>query len=311
MANVQLENGYIRIANDIFDQLISREFTLKQHKIINLILRFSYGFNKKHAFIDKKTFFELCGIYKGDIASDLKYLCINKVIFVEGNFYKINKNYDEWKIPYHKLFDEEKYSDLKRKQLVNHLPNKDESKQNTNQTVSNLLTKQLVNYLPIEAENIDGESNNDLSKDNKDNKDINKERDIYIKDEFLNFLSEKNVNLDFGLVDIKKTEYDVLLSRILNAGVVKTEQEAETLLIEIIKEYDIWRAKGKGSENQFADLITFTKNRIRDIKNDFSKGSKIKPLQLKQEQEPDPYDLFFASLKRGGYNDLYFRNNTV
>jgi len=298
MANVQLENGYTRIANELLEQIIFRDFSKNQLNIILFIIRLSYGCNKKNAFISTKSKFQLAGVHKNHIKNSLEYLQANKVIIIDNNIYSLNKNIDEWLVPYKQGVNMQDFKKL----LVENFESSTKSVLNHPQKVDAIHHKKCIESSTKsglrEAENADSQGDVVPPKDNKDNKD-NKEikKDTYIKDDFLNFLSEKNVKLDFGLVDIKKTEYDVLFSRVLNAGVVKNEQEAEALLIEIIKEYDTWRAKGKGSENQFADLITFTKNRIRDIKND---SSKIKPLKLKQEREPDPYDLFFASLKRGG-----------
>jgi len=273
----------------LLDEILKRDFSKRQLNILLFIIRYSYGFGKKACVFEHLSDFQQCGIARQTIKQELETLVEAKVIIWDTklNIFELNKNYDTWQISNHKFFNT-----TKREMLIKYVLG---CTQNINNIVHKILTGGLIKYEQCQADEPDTELDTYLPKEIKENKEIKK--DTYIKDDFLNFLSEKNVKLDFGLVDIKKTEYDVLFSRVLNAGVVKTEQEAETLLIEIIKEYDTWRAKGKGSENQFADLITFTKNRIRDIKND---SSKIKPLKPKQEREPDPYDLFFASLKRGG-----------
>ena len=217
MANVQLENGYIRIAFDLFNQLFLREFTLKQIRIILLIIRLSYGFKKKEAVIIPKSRFDCANLYKQDIKNELaKLIDANVIEVVRKNAYKINKDFDSWKIPFHKSYNEEKFRDLLSEQFskqntnnevsetltdeenqkelvsetltnecVNHLPISEKSKQNTNNEVSETLTKNenlFVNHLPAQAENKDTENNTGIPKDiSKDNiKDISK--DIFIRE---------------------------------------------------------------------------------------------------------------------------------
>ena len=185
MANVQLENGYIRIAFDLFNQLFLREFTLKQIRIILLIIRLSYGFKKKEAVIIPKSRFDCANLYKQDIKNELaKLIDANVIEVVRKNAYKINKDFDSWKIPFHKSYNEEKFRDLLSEQF---------SKQNTNNEVSETLTKNenlFVNHLPAQAENKDTENNTGIPKDiSKDNiKDISKDnikdisKDIFIRE---------------------------------------------------------------------------------------------------------------------------------
>lgn len=47
MADVQLENGYIRIATELIDEVIRRDFSKRQLAILHFIIRLSYGCHKK------------------------------------------------------------------------------------------------------------------------------------------------------------------------------------------------------------------------------------------------------------------------
>ena len=53
-------------------------------------------------------------MYECDIKRELKHLERNKVITCdyEEKVFSLNKNFDEWKVSFHKLFDEEKFSKL-------------------------------------------------------------------------------------------------------------------------------------------------------------------------------------------------------
>ena len=75
VAEVKLKNGYLRISVSLFENLYFRNFSKRELQIISLILRLSYGYHKKTAYIKPKTWFSVCGLYKQDInkiLSDLK-----------------------------------------------------------------------------------------------------------------------------------------------------------------------------------------------------------------------------------------------
>jgi len=106
MANPQLENGFLGIARDIQNELILRDFSLRQRQIIDLILRLSWGCQKKYAVISTYTkyFTQILGIKKQNIRKELDQLVKNKVIFWDKNLnvFIFNKDYDQWCISYPK-----------------------------------------------------------------------------------------------------------------------------------------------------------------------------------------------------------------
>lgn len=113
MASPQLKNGYIGIANEIWDEIISRKFTERQQKILKLVLRLSYGCQKKEAVIPLLKHFELCGVRIQDAKKEIVYLQQCKVItWDEKQVYSLNKNYDEWRVSLVKEWDREKFTEL-------------------------------------------------------------------------------------------------------------------------------------------------------------------------------------------------------
>jgi hypothetical protein len=109
----QLKDGFIGIANSIWDEIISRKFTERQQKILKLILRLSYGCQKKSATIPLLTNFELCGVRIQDAKKEITYLKQCKVIEWDGKqIYSLNKNYDEWRVSLVKEWNEEKFKEL-------------------------------------------------------------------------------------------------------------------------------------------------------------------------------------------------------
>lgn len=192
VAEVKLKNGYLRISVSLFENLYFRNFSKRELQIISLILRLSYGYHKKTAYIKPKNWFTVCGIYQPDINNTLGGLVAKNVVKDLGNnTYSLNKNYDEWLVNYPKNFDEEKLNILKvfqtgkqntikknsktlSKDIVKHDKN---STENTIENDSNLLSdsktlsNNIVNHYQDNAENQDGESDINGSKYNKDNKD--------------------------------------------------------------------------------------------------------------------------------------------
>lgn len=112
--NPQLENGYLRISNEIWDEIIRRDFTKRQKDILHLILRLSYGCNKKVAHIPLLQDFSLCGVTPNHITEELKYLKICKVIDWDRNdmMFSFNKNYDIWQMSPVKKWDDERFKEL-------------------------------------------------------------------------------------------------------------------------------------------------------------------------------------------------------
>lgn len=204
---VDINKGYVKIANNLFDNIIFRDFTNRERAVICLIIRLSYGFNHKTAVIKPKSRFTLIGLHRQDINTILKILVDKKVIISYGdNVYALNKHFDEWKVGLNKFFNAENFNDLKALQfskdvstgLTNNvsptltkskevcgpdLQNQEICKSETYTTVSPTLTKNEKMYGPDlqeQPENTDSEG------------DINPPKDI-IKDNIKTFIKDNNI----------------------------------------------------------------------------------------------------------------------
>jgi hypothetical protein len=113
-ANPQLENGYIKIANEIWDEVIRRNFTKRQKDILQFIWRLSYGCRKKKAIIPMLKDFALCGVGPNHIKDELNYLVMCKVLIwhKDSNEYEIDKHYDQWQVSPVRHWDEERFQKL-------------------------------------------------------------------------------------------------------------------------------------------------------------------------------------------------------
>lgn len=104
MANPQLEKGFVRIANEIIEALARIRIPGEARQVIDVVIRKTYGFNKKQDRIALSQFSIATGLSKQDVARALrkaKELNIVKVIgenaYDIGKEYRFNKDFDTWK----------------------------------------------------------------------------------------------------------------------------------------------------------------------------------------------------------------------
>ena len=114
MAKPDTEKGFIKIANELWDEIIRRDFTKRQRSIIDFIWRLSYGTQKKYAVIPQLKHFELAGIGKTHIKKELKHLEAARVLNWDQtlNRYQINTDHEKWQITPNAGWDQEIFSDL-------------------------------------------------------------------------------------------------------------------------------------------------------------------------------------------------------
>lgn len=101
MANPQIENGHIKIANDIWDALARIRLSGQEWQVLNVILRKTYGFNKKEDRISLSQFALATGMKKPNIIRARDKLLSKQITIIKkdnaGNVsYRFNKNFDEW-----------------------------------------------------------------------------------------------------------------------------------------------------------------------------------------------------------------------
>lgn len=110
MSSPQLENGYIKIANDIYDAFCRTRISGEERQILDCILRKTYGWNKCEDAISISQFADMTGIQKPHIIRAIKGLLAKNIISVanigngiakNGNdktkVYKFIKDYAAWR----------------------------------------------------------------------------------------------------------------------------------------------------------------------------------------------------------------------
>lgn len=117
MASPQRENGYTGIANEILENLSTISLNGTQFRIIMVVFRFTYGFQRKEHELSESFLSNATGIHKQQIKRELKALLNKNILltvraasFDKTRIIAFNKNHDEW------------VSELIRSEVSNPLP---------------------------------------------------------------------------------------------------------------------------------------------------------------------------------------------
>lgn len=112
MADVQLEHGFTKIANELLEAIQSFRFTQNQFKLLLALWRNTYGWNKIECDFSISNIVRQTGLQRTRVIETLKSLEENKVIIevqapigTKPRIVKFNKNYAEWTIKTYKGMD--------------------------------------------------------------------------------------------------------------------------------------------------------------------------------------------------------------
>ena len=94
----ELEDGYTRLANALYDELIGADLTKNQSKVAHAICRKTYGFGKKLDRISDSQLAQLTRLPRQKVNKAKNELIAMKVILREGSQIGPNKNITEWEI---------------------------------------------------------------------------------------------------------------------------------------------------------------------------------------------------------------------
>lgn len=98
MASPQLENGYMRIANELGDVFCRHRIRGLSWQILWTIFRKTYGYNKKEDWISHTQIVEATGLKKGNVSRELSKLITMNIVIRSDNKLRLNKDYDTWKL---------------------------------------------------------------------------------------------------------------------------------------------------------------------------------------------------------------------
>lgn len=123
MANVHVRDGYVRIANDLFEAIfIKAHLTQRQLIVISFIIRQTYGWQRKSHDMSYQFIANGTGIARRHVIVTVRELETAKIITVDRsqnrNIIGINKNTDEWQIVTKSVTSRKNASDQFGQQLV-------------------------------------------------------------------------------------------------------------------------------------------------------------------------------------------------
>ncbi|HEK2801671.1 TPA: replication protein [Proteus mirabilis] len=91
-----LEDGYTRIANDLFEAVMCADLTARQLKVVMAIIRKTYGFGKKLDRITNTQIAEMTGIHHTHVCKAKNEMIAMNIVISSGNKIGINKDFTEW-----------------------------------------------------------------------------------------------------------------------------------------------------------------------------------------------------------------------
>ena len=180
VADVQTENGYTKIANELFDKIIQADFNKRELKIILSIIRFTYGFSRKQTPLSIRFISQATGLTFTNVSPVIKKLAANNIIkiptdYSTGNSPRIislNKNFDLWTVPKGKNNQDKSYQNDNSTQI-------DNSYQNDNSKVPKMITFKVPKMITKKEikENIK-KGEGDLNKNIESNKESSEKSNI-------------------------------------------------------------------------------------------------------------------------------------
>lgn len=105
----QLENGYTRVANDLFDAIIHTRFSRRQYAVLLAIVRKTYGYNRKTTPISIRQIAAMTGLDRANVIRTVREL-VNMAVLVRNEMpgsrdgaqvfeMGLNKYYNQWRFP--------------------------------------------------------------------------------------------------------------------------------------------------------------------------------------------------------------------
>jgi phage replication O-like protein O len=102
MASPQLEDGYLRIANEIIDALCRYRLPGEEMQCLLVVLRKTYGYGKKEDAISLSQFALITGMKRPNVSRALTGLLSKKILYVikkdtvKTCIYTFNKDFTSW-----------------------------------------------------------------------------------------------------------------------------------------------------------------------------------------------------------------------
>lgn len=145
------DDGYTRLANELYEELIGANLTKNQAKVAHAVCRKTYGFNKKMDRIADTQIAELTRLPRQKVNVVKKELVRMRVLIESGSLIGPNKNLSEWDIPAAKPGPKRNYGS---------------DSHHNNDSVTSMVTKNVTTVVTSESLQR-GHTKDTITKDNK------------------------------------------------------------------------------------------------------------------------------------------------
>jgi phage replication O-like protein O len=96
MANPQKEDGFVPLANEILEALARTRIVSEARQVFDVILRLTWGWNRKQSRISYRQFANLTGLTPAHVYRAIQYLLRQRLIEKTAAGYGIQKDYEQW-----------------------------------------------------------------------------------------------------------------------------------------------------------------------------------------------------------------------
>lgn len=236
MADVQLEKGYTKIANEILERLALTKLSPIQYRLIFVIWRYTYGFHRKEhtfslSFLSKATQYDQRQLQRELMKLEERRIIFQKLEPGKPRVVSFNKNYDEW-------LDEETFGNSTIGKVTNG--------KSTKGTFGNSTEGTLGNPTKEEIKNI----NKNLNKDKEDDKEI--------VDKILDLLQKSKILRKDDITEFLREDIQDVID---NFGFTNPEE----MIVEAIK--DAARGNGKTWKFVYKKLNSWRKKGIQSLED--------------------------------------------
>ncbi|MHC4618349.1 MAG: replication protein [Planctomycetota bacterium] len=98
MASPQLENGHVKIANEIIDELARLNLSKREWRVLWAVLRKTWGWRRKVDTIPNSQLAQLTGIERPHVVTAKRQLIEKNILFTVNGKIGFQKDYEQWQI---------------------------------------------------------------------------------------------------------------------------------------------------------------------------------------------------------------------
>lgn len=154
MASPQKENGFIPIANEIVEHLVSVKMSGTEWQYVMCLFRKTYGWNKTEDWITNSQIVVMTGLKKERVSEAKSRLIARNIVTEKRNKISFQKDWEQWKeLRKSVLIVTEKRISLLRKSVHTKDTNtKDKRVPDSNESDLSIKGKKMYNYTPVDED---------------------------------------------------------------------------------------------------------------------------------------------------------------